>query len=106
MGIILSAGNTTLQIQIEEYIPLIVVCAALAVIFICFKLFGVTNKVLWRLLINGIIGAGMLILFDIVFVTYLKMQFFYIPINWLTASVAGVLGVPGVLVLLLLQFII
>lgn len=105
MGIILSAGNTTLQIQIEEYIPLIVICAALAAIFICFKLFGVSVKILWKLLINGLIGAGMLCLFDIVFVTYLKMEFFRIPINWLNSIIAGVLGVPGVLLLLVLKFI-
>ena len=62
-------------------------------------------KFLWKLLINGIIGAGMLILFDIVFVTYLHMDFFFIPITWVNCAVAGVLGVPGVILLLLLQFI-
>ena len=106
MGILLSAGDTTLNIQIAEYVPLIIICAVLAVIFVLFKLFGVTVKILWKLLINGLIGAGMLILFDIVFFQYLKMSFFRIPINWITASVAGFLGIPGVLLLLILQFII
>ncbi|MCR5808783.1 MAG: pro-sigmaK processing inhibitor BofA family protein [Clostridiales bacterium] len=82
-----------------------IICGVLALLFLVFKLFGVTAKILWKLLINGIIGAGMLCLFDIVFVTYLKMSFFYIPINWLTALVAGILGIPGVLLMLILKFI-
>ncbi|MBR3381883.1 MAG: pro-sigmaK processing inhibitor BofA family protein [Clostridia bacterium] len=105
MPILLSAADKTLHIQIGDYVPLIAVCAVLAIIFVCFKLFGVSVRFLWRLLINGIIGAGMLILFDIVFVTYLRMPFFYIPITWLNSAVAGVLGVPGVILLLILQFI-
>ncbi|MBO4847737.1 MAG: pro-sigmaK processing inhibitor BofA family protein [Clostridia bacterium] len=100
-----SAVSETLNIQISEYIPLIVVCAVLALTFLFFKLLGVTSKILWKILINGIIGAGMLCLFDIVFVTYLKMTFFKIPITWATSLVAGFLGIPGVLLLLLLQFI-
>ena len=77
----------------------------LLLMFILFKLFGVASKLLWKILINGIIGAAMLCLFDIVFVTYLKMSFFKIPITWVTSLVAGFLGIPGVLLLLILQFI-
>ncbi len=105
MGIILSAGSETLNLQLSEYVPLITVCAVLAAVFICFKLFGVSVKILWKLLINGLIGAGMLCLFDIVFVTYLKMDFFRIPITWLNSVIAGVLGIPGVILLLILKFI-
>ena len=102
--LLLSSG--TLNIQLGEYTPLIVICVALALLFLLFKLLGVTAKILWKLLINGIIGMGMLCLFDIIFVTYLHMDFFYIPINWVNALVAGILGVPGVLLLLILQFIV
>lgn len=98
-------ASSALNIQIGQYVPLLIICAVLAGLFLVFKLLGVTVKILWKLLINGIIGAAMLCLFDIVFVTYLKMNFFYIPINWTTALVAGFLGIPGVLLLLILQFI-
>ena len=102
---LLTASPGTLNIQLGSYVPLIVVCGALAVLFLIFKLVGVSSKILWRLLINGIIGAAMLSLFDIVFVTYLGMRFFYIPITWISSVVAGVFGIPGVILLLALQFI-
>ncbi len=103
---ILTASSDTLHIQVGEYVPLMVICGVLAVLFLVFKLVGVTSKIMWRLLINSIIGAAMLCLFDIVFVTYLGMKFFYIPITWVSSLVAGVFGVPGVILLLALQFII
>ena len=102
----LTASPGTLNIQLGQYVPLIAVCAALAILFLVFKLIGVTSKILWRLLINSIVGAAMLCLFDIVFVTYLGMHFFYIPITWVSSLVAGVFGIPGVILLLALQFII
>ena len=103
---LLTANPGTLNIQLGQYVPLLIVCGALAVLFLVFKLIGVTSKILRKLLINGIIGAAMLCLFDIVFVTYLRMDFFYIPITWLSSLVAGVFGIPGVILLLALQFII
>ena len=102
--ILLSSG--TLNIQVREYVPLIIMCALLAVLFLVFRLTGVKSKLLWNLLINGMIGAGMLCLFDIVFYTYLHMDFFHIKINWLSSIVAGILGVPGVLLMLILKFLI
>lgn len=98
-------ASGALSIQWGEYTPLLVVIGVLAVLFVLFKLLGVTAKVLWKLLINGIIGMGMLCLFDIIFVSYLHMDFFYIPINWINAIIAGVLGIPGVLLLLILRVI-
>lgn len=86
-------------------IPLVAVCIFLCVLFVVFRIFRVSIKILWRLLINGLIGAGLLCLFDIVFATYLGMDFFYIPITWPSALVAGILGIPGVLLLLALKFI-
>lgn len=106
MFTLLTASSGTLHIQLGQYVPLMVICGVLAVLFLIFKLIGVTSKILWRLLINGIIGAAMLCLFDIVFVTYLGMDFFYIPITWISSVVAGVFGIPGVILLLALQFII
>ncbi len=98
-----SAG---LGLDFGEYTPLLVVCAALAAIFVLFKLLGVTGKILWKLLINAIIGAAMLCLFDIVFVKYLHMDFFHIPLNWPNVLIVGVLGIPGILLLLIIRAII
>ena len=95
-----------LNFSVSEYMPLIIICVAIALLFLAFKLFGVTANWLWKLLVNSIIGVGMLCLFDIVFVSYLSMDFFFIPITWVNAIVAGIFGVPGVLLLLILKFMI
>jgi inhibitor of the pro-sigma K processing machinery len=104
MTYLLSAVND-LSFNFGEYSPLIVVVAVLAALFVLFKVFGVTGKLLWKLLINAIIGAALLCLFDIVFVKYLHMDFFRIPITWVNVAVVGILGIPGLLLLLVLQFI-
>ena len=98
-------SSTSLNIQLGDYVPLIVACGVLALLFVIFKLAGVRSKVAWTLLINGMIGAGMLSLFNIVFYTYLGMRFFKIPISWASSAISGVLGVPGVLLLLILQIL-
>lgn len=103
-SIILAAGG--LSPTLSYYLPLIVVCIVLALVFLIFKLVGVSAKILWKILINSLVGAAMLCLFDIVFYMYLHMNFFYIPVTWFTSAVAGVLGVPGVIILLALKFII
>lgn len=99
-------SEPSLNIQLGDYVPLMVVCGVLAVIFTVFKLAGVRSKVLWTLLLNGIIGAGMMCLFNIVFYNYLGMRFFKVPITWVSSLMAGVLGVPGVLLVLILQFLV
>ena len=104
MTYLLSAVND-LRFNFGEYTPLIVAVAALAALFVLFMVIGVTNKLLWRLLINAIIGVALLCLFDIVFVKYMHMDFFKIPINWVNVAVVGVFGIPGLLLLLVLQFI-
>lgn len=106
MNIVSLSASSTLNIQIGDFIPLLIVCAVLAVLFLLFKLLGVTKKILWRILINGIIGAAMLCLFDIVFYTYMGMDFFYIEITPISSIIAGVLGVPGVILLLILKFVV
>lgn len=96
----------SLNIQLGDYVPLMVVCGVLALLFVVFKLAGVRSKVAWTLLINGLIGAGMLCLFNIVFYTYLGMRFFKLPTSWPYSLTAGILGVPGVLALLILKFLV
>lgn len=86
--------------------PLIVVCIILAVLLIVFKMFKVTAKILWKILINGIIGALVLLVFNVIFYKLLGIDFFHIPITWPSALVAGVLGIPGVILLLLLKLIV
>lgn len=99
-SIILASG---LMQTLSNYLPLIVVIVALALLFVIFRLVGVRRSILWRLLINGFVGAVLLAIFDLIFYSVLKMDFFYIPITWLNSAIAGVLGVPGIVLLLILK---
>ena len=56
------------------------------------KIFSMPLKILWKCIYNSIIGA--IVLYIINF-----LGFVYIPINFITALIAGIFGVPGVLVL-------
>lgn len=56
------------------------------------KIFSFPLKVLWKCIYNSIIGA--IVLYVINF-----LGIVYIPINFFTALIAGVLGIPGVLIL-------
>ena len=56
------------------------------------KIVSMPLKILWNCIYNSIIGA--IVLYIINF-----LGFVYIPINFITALIAGIFGVPGVLVL-------
>jgi inhibitor of the pro-sigma K processing machinery len=63
------------------------------------KILAVPLKILWKLLINAVIGAVLLLIFNFVggFIN------FTIPITPISALVAGILGIPGVIILALIQ---
>lgn len=71
--------------------------AAVLGLFIIGKLFAWPIKVLINLIINGIAGGILLLL-----VNFVGGPFgIYIAINAVTALIAGILGVPGVLFLII-----
>lgn len=100
---VLSGGGL---LSLSGFLPLIVLCAAVIVIFLVFKLIGKAGKLLWKLLLNSLAGAVLLCIFDVVFYNILHIDFFYIPITWLNSLVTGVLGVPGVILLLIIKAVI
>lgn len=77
----------------------------LFVIFIIFKIFHLSLKIFFKLLVNALIGAALLFVFNFIFAGLLGLTFFAIPITWITALVTGILGVPGVIVLLLFSLL-
>lgn len=64
----------------------------LLILCIFTKIFSVPLKLLWKGIYNSVIGA--IVLYVINF-----LGFVYIPINFITALIAGIFGIPGVLVL-------
>lgn len=71
---------------------------ALILIFLLGKALLVPLKVILRLFVNSLVGAVLIIA-----INYIGLNFgILIPINAVNALTVGVLGVPGVIMLLLL----
>lgn len=71
---------------------------ALILIFLLGKALLVPLKVILRLLANSLVGAVLIIV-----INYIGMNFgIMIPINVVNSITVGILGVPGVVMLLLL----
>lgn len=84
--------------------PILVFVLALLAIFIVFKIFSWSLKIFFKILINAIVGAFILFIFNFLFAGIFNLSFFSIEVNWITALVTGILGVPGVAALLLIKF--
>ncbi len=75
----------------------IIICVILMMIF--FGLLGLSFKIAGKLLINSISGLVLLAVFNFVGSIFgLSLQ-----ITFLNAVVAGIFGIPGIIVLLLLK---
>ncbi|MGB3960230.1 MAG: pro-sigmaK processing inhibitor BofA family protein [bacterium] len=85
----------------ENLTVLISYAFGLLLLYLIARLFLVPLRILVRLLYNGIIGGLLLWLVNLVGSFFGVM----IPINPITALAAGFLGVPGVILLLLLQYL-
>ncbi len=84
-----------------DIVTILFYLAGLALIFLFGMLLVVPFKILMRLLLNGIMGGIVLFLFNLVggiFNLYLEIS----PLN---AIIVGFLGVPGVILLLIVQMI-
>ena len=84
---------------------LLVFAAVLVVLFLIFKVFHLSIKIFIKLLINALIGAVILFIFNFGFAGLLNISALAIPITWLSALVTGIFGVPGVIVLLIVSLI-
>lgn len=71
-------------------------------IYLMGRMFLIPIKLIFRLVYNALIGGAMLWLLNFVG-TYIG---FNIPINPITALVAGFLGLPGVIILILFKIFI
>lgn len=67
------------------FVGLLVLCAIA-------KVFSWPMKLLWKCIYNSVVGA-------IVIAVINWLGIVYIPLNFFTALIAGVFGIPGVLVL-------
>lgn len=71
-------------------------------LFIVLKLLALPMKLIIKLVINGLVGGLIIFLVNLIGANF----GFTIDLNWITAIIVGILGVPGVVIVAILQFII
>ena len=76
--------------------------AAIVVLFIILKILSLPFKLIIKLVINGVIGGIMIWLINLIGANF----GFDITLNWITALVVGILGIPGAIILAILQIFI
>lgn len=85
----------------ENITVIIAYAFGLFLLYLIARLLLVPVRILVRLLYNGLIGGVLLWLVNLVGGLFSIM----IPINPITALTAGFLGVPGIVLLILLQYL-
>mgnify|MGYP000916640841 CR=1 FL=1 len=79
----------------------IIVVALYGIGYILFKFFKFPLRALFIFIGNGIIGFVLMFLINTIFAS----SGFFVPINGYTIVVSGVLGVPGIIMLILLKLL-
>lgn len=81
---------------------IIIYLACLIVLFIIGKIFYLPLKHIFKLLLNSVLGGFLIYIVNVVGSSF----GFHIGLNIGTAIFVGMLGVPGVIVLVLIKFLI
>lgn len=69
---------------------------AVAVLFGVLKLFGLSMKIIAKFIFNALIGG--------IVISLINLFGANITLTWLSAVLVGFLGVPGVIIVLIMQF--
>ena len=67
------------------------------VLFIILKILSLPMKIIVKFLINAVVGVVVLYVLNLLGVGLI--------INWITALIVGFLGIPGVIIVAILQFV-
>lgn len=71
------------------------------ILWLACKVLKISLKIFWKLFVNALIGAAILLIINF-FGAVIGISI-SISISFLSALIVGILGVPGVIILLLLQ---
>lgn len=77
---------------------ILIALAAFIALIIVLKLFKVSFRTIVKVAINAAVGIALIFLLNLI-------PNVAIPVNWWTALISGFFGVPGVIVLLILNFV-
>ena len=75
---------------------ILIILGVILILWLVLKLFKVSFKVIWKLLINALIGGVVLYLLNLI--PGISMR-----INWLTTILTGIFGVPAVIVIFIVS---
>ncbi len=75
---------------------ILIILGVILILWLVLKLFKVSFKVIWKLVINALIGGVVLYLLNLI-------PGISMPINWLTTILTGIFGVPAVIVIFIVS---
>ena len=74
--------------------------ATILVVYIVLKILSLPMKLIIKLLINALIGGIVIWVINLIGANF----DFALTLNWVTALIVGILGIPGVIILLIWHF--
>lgn len=84
--------------SLSFFIPFVI---TIAVLFLILKILSLPMKLVFKLIINGIIGGIILFVINLIGAHF----GFALLIEWWTAVIVGALGIPGVIIVIILTFL-
>ncbi len=85
-----------------DFTMILPILIGVGILFVVLKLLALPMKLIIKLVINGIVGGILIFVVNLIGANF----GFMIDLNWITALIVGILGVPGVVIVAILQFII
>ncbi len=77
--------------------PILPFIIGVAVLFIVLKILSMPMKIIIKFLINAVVGGVVIYVLNLLGVG--------LVLNWITALIVGFLGIPGVIIVAILQFV-
>lgn len=84
-----------------DFTMILPILIGVAILFIVLKLLALPMKIIIKLVINGLVGGLIIFVINLIGANF----GFMIDLNWITALIVGLLGVPGVVIVTILQFV-
>ncbi len=84
-----------------DFTMILPILIGVGILFIVLKLLSLPMKIIIKLVINGIVGGIIIFMVNLIGANF----GFVIDLNWITALLVGFLGVPGVIIVAILQFV-
>lgn len=86
-----------------DWTALLTYVAVILVVWALFKLFSWPIRIFVKLLVNTLIGGVMLFLIN--YFGSMLLDGFMLPVTWWSALIVGILGIPGIILLIVLTLI-